>query len=62
MSKLKLVLTLLWWQFLRKDEWASEFSDKYGWFVNIKSMKEELFVSIWVGSFINWEKPLEDVD
>ena len=62
MSKLKLVLTLLWWQFVWKDEWASEFTDKFDWFVNIKSMQEELFVSIWVGSFINWEKPLEDVD
>ena len=56
------MLTLLWWQFVWKDEWASEFTDKFDWFVNIKSMQEELFVSIWVGSFINWEKPLEDVD
>ena len=54
--------TLLWWQFGCKDEWASEFTDKFGWFVNIKSMQEELFVWIWIGSFINWEKPSENVD
>ena len=50
-----------WWQFGCKDEWTPEFTDKFGWFVNIKSIQEELFVWIWFGSFINWEKPFEDV-
>ena len=50
-----------WWQFGSKDEWTSELTDKFGWFVNIKSIQEELFVWIWFGSFINWEKPFEDV-
>ena len=54
--------TIWWWQFGCKDEWTPEFTDKFGWFVNIKSIKEELFVWIWVGSFINWEKPFEDVN
>ena len=36
--------------------------DKFGWFVNFKSIQEELFVWIWVGSFINREKPFEDVE
>ena len=54
--------TIWWWQFRCKDEWISEFTDKFGWFVNIKSIQQELFVWIWVGSFINWEKPFEDVN
>ena len=36
--------------------------DKFGWFINIKSIQEELFVWIWVGSFINWEELLEDIN
>ena len=34
---------------------------KLGWSVKIKSMQEELFVCTCVGSFLNWENPLEDV-
>ena len=45
-----------------KEELTPEFPNKFVWFVNIKSMQEEVFVWIWVGSFINWEKPFEDVD
>ena len=45
-----------------KDEWIPEFIEKFDWFVNIKSIQEELFVLIWVGSFINWEKPFEDIN
>ena len=54
--------TIWWWQFGRKDEWTPEFTDKFGWFANIKSIQEEMFVLIWVGSFINREKPFEDVN
>ena len=45
-----------------KDEWTPEFTDRFGWSVNSKSMQEELLVWIWVGSFVNWEKPFEDVN
>ena len=51
-----------WWQFGCKDERTLEFTDKFGRFVNIKSIQEELLVLISVGSFINWEKPFEDVN
>ena len=36
--------------------------DKFGWFVNFKSIQEELFVWTWAGSFINREKSFEDVE
>ena len=49
-------------QFRYKDEWDPEFTDRFGWFVNIKLIQEELFVWIWVGSYFNWEKPFEDAN
>ena len=45
-----------------KDEWTPEFTDKFGWSVKIKSIQEELFVWICIGSLINWEKTFEDVN
>ena len=54
--------TIWWWQCWCKDEWTPEFTDRFGWFVNSKSIQEELFVWIWAGSFINWEKLFEDVN
>ena len=51
-----------WWQFRCKDEWTPEFTDKFGWFVSIKSIQEDLFIWIWTGSFINWRKPFAEVD
>ena len=53
---------ILSWQFGCKDKWSPEFTYKFGWFVNIKSIQKELFVWIWVGSFINWEKLFENVN
>ena len=53
--------TTWWWQLGCKDAWTPEFTDKFGWSVKIKSIQEELFVCTCVGSFINWENPLEDV-
>ena len=35
--------------------------DKSFWSVKIKSIQEVLFAWICVGSFMNWESPLEDV-
>ena len=45
-----------------KDVWISELTDKFGWSVKIKSMQEELFLCIWVGSLITSWNPLQDVN
>ena len=37
-------------------------SSFFGWFENIKSIQEGLFVWILVDSFINWEKAFEGVN
>ena len=41
------------------DTWVT---DKFTWSVNVKLIQEELLAWICVGSFINWEKPFEDVN
>ena len=48
-------------QFGCKDAWTVEFADNFGWSVKTKSVQEELFVCIWVGSLINCENPFKDV-
>ena len=48
-------------QFGCKDVCTPEFTDTIDWSVKIKSVQEELFVWICVGSFINWEKPFKEV-
>ena len=58
----KLLWKIWWWQFRYKDEWTPEITDKFDWFVNIRSIQDELLVWTWFGSFINWEKPFEDVN
>ena len=49
--RLKLECTTSWLQFECKDAWTPEFTIKSVWSVNIKSIQEELFVCICVGSF-----------
>ena len=61
MLSLKPECTTWWWQFGWGDAWTPELTDKFGWSVKTKSIKEELFPWMCVGSWINWEKPLEDI-
>ena len=50
------------WQFWCKNELTPKFTDKFVWSVKIKSMQEDLFAKICVGSLINWKKPFEDAN
>ena len=59
--RLKLECTISWWQFGQRDTWKPELTDKFGWSVKTKSIQEELFAWMCVGSWINWEKPFEDI-
>ena len=59
---MKLEWTIWRWQFGCNDVWTPEFTDKLGWSVKIKLIQEELLFCKCVGSFINWETPLADVN
>ena len=50
-----------WRQYGCNDEWTTEFTHRFSWSVKIKLIHEVLFVWMCIGSFINWESPLEDV-
>ena len=50
--RLKLEWTIWWWQFGCNNAWTPEFTDRFGWWVKIKSIQEELLACICVGSFI----------
>ena len=62
---IKFWLSNLVMQLRCKDVWISELielTDGFGWSVKIKSIQEELWFFIWVGSFIICRNPLQDVN
>ena len=61
MLSLKLEYTIWRWQFGCKDVCTPEFADTFDWSVKNKSIQEGLFNWMSVCSFINWEKPFEEV-
>ena len=46
-----------WWQFEWSEGWTPDSITRVGWEVNIKSMQEEEFPKMWVGSLINCCRP-----
>ena len=45
-----------------KDVWIPELTERFGWYIKIKSMQEELRLCIWFGSFIICWNPVQDVN
>ena len=55
--RLNLENTIWWRQFWCKQDWTPESTTKFVWEANIKSMQEDLFPIIWVGSWISCSSP-----
>ena len=58
-TRLKLQCMIWWWQLECNDAWTLLLVTKLGWSVKIKSIQEELFLWICVGSLIIWWKPFD---
>ena len=55
--RLNLAYIIWWWQFEWSEGWTTDSITRLGWEVNIKSMQEEEFPRMWVGSLINCCRP-----
>ena len=52
--KLNFAKTIWWWQLEWREEWIPDSITMFGWDVKIRSIREEEFGNICVGSLIIW--------
>ena len=59
--RLNFAYTRWWWQFSRSEECTPDSITRLGWDVNTRSIQEDEFDNICVGSWINYISPNWDV-